>query len=831
MMQTIDILRRRRERARRAARRGPRLGRALVSAALLLALVAVFAPAAALATGAAGLLAFVRDLPDVDALRDLPARYAPSAATTRLYAWDAPGADGLRRPVLIDEIADPRRAGAGWTRLADLPPAVTEATLAAVDPAFLERPLPDLAAALVEWWQTGTLTQVQSPVVRALVTTHLRGDQPASPDDNRRALQDWFLGWQIERRFSRAQLLEWSLNTTYYGHLAYGIDAAARVYVGKPATELSVSEAALLAAVGRDPAINPFDAPDAARAGRTAVLDALTRSADVSAAEATAAAAAPLPLAAPPGNDSAAPAFSRLARAELERILGPATLVRGGWQVETTLDLARQNAVACAVDWAIGRDNAGGGPPCPTGKAPLAEPARDAAVVVLDPTSGAVTAMAGDPLAPRSLGTLVRPFIYLTALSQGYTAASPTLDVPQIYLQNGRPYTPTNNDGRYLGPLRLREALAQGREAPAVQVLGWVGAQRVLDNARALGLSPERAPTDLTFANQGFAANPFSLAHAFSAVANGGTLAGAPGDDLPRPATIRRILDARGEEVYAFAPETREALSPELAWLLSDMLAGESGAARATGHSTDSGWAISYTADDLAAVWATGEDAASGALASVLTDGPATPPARPPGLRAMDICALSGLRPRRDGPACPTVREWFVAGTEPVAEDSLTREAFVNRETGRLATTFTPPNLIERRVYTLFPPEAAQWAAGQGIPTLPIEYDTIRRVPTRSGGAAVASPDPWSVVSGQWSVVGSAAGPGFAYYRLTVFPGLLPEAVLALVERDETPVQDSALGVWDTTLFDDGLYTLLLTVVHSDGTFDEVAIPVTVANK
>ena len=830
-MRTTDIIRRRRERALRGARRGPRLARALATVALLLSLAAVFAPAAALAAGAAGLLAFVRDLPDVDALRDLPARYSPSAATTRLYAWDTPGTDGLRQPVLIDEIADPRREGAGWARLTDLPPAVVAATLAAVDPPFFDRPPADLAAAVADWWRSGGVAQPQSTLVRDLIAANLRDGRAAAPDDNRRALQDWFLGWQIERRFSRAQILEWSLNTTYYGHLAYGIDAAAQVYFDKPAAALTAGEAALLAAVGRDPAANPFDAPEAARAGQRVVVTAMVRAGALNMAEATAAAALPA-LAAPPGSAGAAPAFARLARAELERILGPAALVRGGWQVETTLDLSRQNAVACALRQATGRDSAGGAPPCPNiaASAP-ATPARDVALVVMDPASGAIGALAGDPLTPRSLGTLIRPFIYLTALSQGYTAASPTLDVPQIYLQDGRPYTPANRDGRYLGPLRLREALAQGRQAPAVQVLSWVGAQRVFDNARALGLAPGLAPADLTLASRGFAADPLRIGRAFSAVANGGALAGAPGDPMPQPATIRRVRDARGEEVYAFTPEVRETLSPELAWLLSDMLAGESGAAQVTGQSSDGAWAVSYTASDLVAVWATGEDAAAHALAAVLPDGPATLHARPPGLRAMDVCALSGLRPRRDGPACPTVRDWFVSGTEPVAEDTLTREAAVNRETGRLATIFTPLNLIERRVYALYPPEAAQWAAEQGIPAPPIEYDTVRRVPTRSGGASVTSPEPWSAVSGQWSVVGSAAGPDSSYYRLTVFPGLLPEAVQPIVARGETPIPNGELGVWDTTLFQDGLYTLLLTVVHDDGMIDEVAIPVTVTNE
>ncbi len=159
----------------------------------------------------------------------------------------------------------------------------------------------------------------------------------------------------------------------------------------------------------------------------------------------------------------------------------------------------------------------------------------------------------------------------------------------------------------------------------------------------------------------------------------------------------------------------------------------------------------------------------------------------------------------------------------------MTREAAINRQTGRLATIFTPPQLIERRTYVVYPPEAAAWAKEAGIEPPPSEYDTIRRIPTRDGGAELTV-EPWSVISGQWPMAGSAGGEGFSYYRLAYFPGLLPEAMQTLVARGETPVESAELGVWDTTLVEDGLYTLLLTVVREDGTFDEVAVPVTVEN-
>jgi hypothetical protein len=243
-------------------------------------------------------------------------------------------------------------------------------------------------------------------------------------------------------------------------------------------------------------------------------------------------------------------------------------------------------------------------------------------------------------------------------------------------------------------------------------------------------------------------------------------------------------------------------------------------------------WAIGYTPERLIGVRVGDDDQHSAqsiwrALMAWAGGGVTAWP-RPAGLRQVEVCAISGLLPSGDAD-CATVREWFAPGTEPSAVDAMSREVAVNRETGRLATIFTPPQLIEQREYIAYPPGAAAWAAEAGLEAPPVEYDTIRRVTTRDGNAAL-SVEPWSVVSGQWSVVGSADGDDFAYYRLAYFPDLFPEAMQALVERGETPIEGGELIVWDTTLVEDGLYTLLLTVIRQDGTFDEVAIPVTVAN-
>ena len=831
-MRAIDIVRRREQ------QRNSRRAHVFPLIVLLAALAVMLAAAGVMAGGAAGALAFLAGLPDVGALEELPARTQPSAGVTRLYAWDATG--DPRRPVLIDTISDPRAATNGWTGLTTLPPFVGDAYLTALELWPTPRPTPAIG------WPLDRLSP-PSPLVADLIDVHLRG-APDTADDTRRTAQDWLLAQQVTNRYSPDQLLEWTLNTRYYGQLAYGLEAAAQVYFDRPATDLSPGQAALLAAVARDPAANQFDDPAAALANRNAVLAALVARGALTPDAAATATAEPTATAAPPGSSSAAPAFARLARRELEQLLGPERLLAGGLMVETTLDLALQEQVACATT----PRPSGGGPPCPARAGLPATAGEETAytVVAINPRTGVIEALSGSAEQPTAIGALVRPLIYLTALSRGHTAADLLLDVESVYLLDGHPYVPQNADGAYHGPLRLRQALAGGRAVPAAQALGWVGAPQVLATARALGLEPgPAAPNDLTLAEVGFAAAPLDVAQAFAAFGNGGAVVGrapAAGNTLPRPATIRRVADANGATLYALEPMTAEALSPELAYLLTDILAdaeargatggteSRRGAALATGAAEGGGWAVGYTPDRLIAVHAASETANPATEALDLWNGLITTTPgetaewpRPAALQRVAVCAVSGRRPA-PGHDCATVDEWFAPGTEP-GVDTTVRSLTVNRETGRLATIFTPPALVEQRTFIDYPPQLAAWAAAEGIAPPPTVYDTIRRVPRREGGAAILSPEPWEVVSGQWSVVGSAGGEGFATYRLAYLPGLWPEAVQIIAE-ESTPVEAAELAIWDTTLLEDGLYTLLLTVIREDETFDEVAIPVTVAN-
>ncbi len=253
--------------------------------------------------------------------------------------------------------------------------------------------------------------------------------------------------------------------------------------------------------------------------------------------------------------------------------------------------------------------------------------------------------------------------------------------------------------------------------------------------------------------------------HAFLPAVDGGRFQNLPylpvfkpgGDHAEkemRPATVRRIMDAEGREIYNYTQTTSETLAPELAYLLTDILAdretrcsltdcpdtlelpGGHRAAFAAGESAaGDSWAVGYTPERLIGIRVSGDDATADPLWWALAwssagSEPADWP-RPVTMRSVQVCEGSGLLPSPEL-GCPTVREWFIDGTEPVAFDTMARNVAVNRETGKLATIFTPPELIERRRFIVYPPEAAVWATEAGIESPPVEYDEIGHVPAKT---------------------------------------------------------------------------------------------------
>lgn len=822
-------------------------------------------------------LTISRDLPAVETLETLIGPAGGEFLTpTRIY--DRTGNE------LLLTLENPAAAGHQYLPIAKslgahIPEAAISATLAASDPTF--------------WQHAGftfsSLGQTEPPTLaERLVSDLLLWDEPPG---TRRTMRTRLLAAQLTARYGRPQVLEWYLNTANYGRLAYGIDAAARVYFRKPASDLSLAEAAVLAAIPDAPVINPLDTPLASKERQQTVLDEIEKLGLASAEEISAARIAPLAFAPPAAwTSQPAPDFVQLVLNQLADQFGWSRLERGGLRIITTLDADLQAQTNCAlrVQFAQLTGQQETHPPQDDCTAARLLPSislpdnfdSDSLAVnaaVYAPSNGQVLALTID--APEDFetalfsgkppGTLLTPFVYLTGFTRGQSPGSLVWDIPG---QEGSLLAETPNlDGTYQGPLRLRNALANDDLSPAVQSFFQAGSENVWRTARQLGLvslelaDPQESVTTLW---EGGRTSLLELLQAYGTIANDGILVGqswekseSQGLQALEPVTVLRVADARGEIILDnTTPEFRPVVSPQLAYLLTNALSDESARWRSLGHpnpleigrpaavkmgqtlSGSDGWTIGYTPNVAAGVWMGSRTnfnpevlpRASAALWHAILqyysrqNGSAADWKIPPGITTLEVCDPSGLLP---SPDCPTVvSEVFTTGNEPTQIDTLYRSLEINRESGLLATINTPPELVEKRVYLMVPPEAETWARQAGLPIPPEDYDLILIAANNSSDLRITTPANFDYVQGTVEITGTAAGSGFDFYRLQAGQGLNPQSWIQIGADRRSAVRSGRLGAWDTQGLE-GLYVIQLVKVLQDQRIETTSIQVTVDNQ
>ncbi len=775
-----------------------------------------------------------------------------------------------------------------------IPASLITATLAISDPDFWQHP-----GIALHRDSLSTESSATAPTLaRRLVSDLMLWDRPPGLQ---RSLQESLLAAQITARYGREQVLTWYLNTANYGRLAFGADAAARVYFGKSAAELTLAEAALLAVVSEAPALNPLDSPQAAVERQQAYLQTMIEQGAISAEQGNAALAEELvfrPIV--PVEHNPASSFSRLVLDQLSQRMDLARLERGGYRVITSLDYDIQLQAACTVAAQKarleGREEqiltADGGDCTAARLLPTLQHKSQAAlendlaanVIVFDPYQGEVLALVGDTTtgnypadkAGRPAGSSISPIIYLTAFTRGMSPATLLWDIP------GTTET-TDSNAEYQGPVRLRTALANDYPHSLNNIITQVGIDNIWRTIQQLGLfqGETSPPTPINLLNQ-FQTSLIELSQAYSIFAAQGVMVGEEisqsnntflgngptnGNNHLQPVTILHLEDSLGESWSgAGSPESkveltqRPVINPQLAYLITDVLSDESARWPTLGHpnpleigrsvaakigTTAEGldaWTIGYTPERLVGVWLGMGDSEtpnenlsihSAALWNaimqyVLRDIPIYNTPVPPGINRINVCNPSGLLPSEN---CPdVVNEVFLAGTEPTQVDALYQSFQINRETGRLATAFTPPESIDERVYLIVPPEAEDWAQLAGLPTPPDEYDVIQAPRDSHPDVQITEPGMFSHVKDSVVLVGSAAGDDFVYYRLQVGSGLNPRTWLQIGEDSNQPVQDGVLGSWDAAGLD-GLHTIQLQVIRSDQRVDASVLQVTVDNQ
>ncbi len=908
----------REQRSRRTGRTWLKLGGVGLIIATVLTVLSVLAVSGGTAVA---YTTFTQGLPDYSQIETL-GRTNETFETTKIYGLGADqNGDGTRDWVLIYEVIDPLGGDRQWVEFAQLPQDFVDATIAIEDRTFWTNEgfdLQGIGRAFYEYVWLGGAIQGGSSITQQVVKNNLiepeRRVVQGEPgwDDYRRKIEEVLLANRMSQEYTKEQIIEWYVNSNFYGNLAYGIEAAARVYFNKTAAELTLPEAAMLAAIPQSPALNPIDAPDQAKTRQELVLDAMFRDGLISREELVAAKFTPLPIASSLEErfDIIAPHYALRVRQELEQQFGAEQMLRGGLRVYTALDLELQSQAECVARAHVARLSGalGSGLPadeassCPaiaflptpnTAELGLDRQVNNAAVVIIDPRTGELKAMVGslnywddsidgsfnvaaDGL--RQPGSSFKPFTYLTAFAQGYTPATMVLDVETDFgtEYNGVAYVPQNYDRLFRGPQSIRQALGNSYNVPAVEVMSWVGVDNVIRTAHKMGITsldggPNQYGLSLTLG--GGEVRPLDMAYAFSVLANGGQMIGQPVPEARQrlgfrslePVTILRVEDRNGVPIYEYnQPQQQQILTAPLAYLMNDILSdgqarcagfgcpnvlelpGGRPAAVKTGTTNNyrDGWTVGYTPQLVTAVWVGNTDntpmdnvpGSRGAapiwhaiMAYALRDAPIETWSQPPGVAQRTVCRPSGLL---SNGICPTVNELFLAGTEPTLIDNMYQQFQVNRETGRLATIYTPQELVEIRTYVVYPDRAADWVRENEIDAPPTEYDTIDNPNMEGRGVALGSPRPFAYVSGvagAVAITGTVQMDDFAYYRLAYFEGLTPGQLRQIGEPVTEPKENETLGLWDVADLE-GLYTLVLTAVRNDGTFEELSAPVTIDN-
>ena len=441
-----------------------------------------------------------------------------------------------------------------------------------------------------------------------------------------RKLREQSAAREMERHYTKEQILEAYLNEISFGHGWYGVESAARHYFGKSASKLSLAESAALAAMPKGPALyDPLKYPDRVRRRRNVVLSLMADQGLITRVEAATAQASRLVTSTGAGMAAPSPWFVDVVRIQALRAGIP--LSQGGYRIYTSLDPDLQKAAVDALLEETAAIEARPGynhPKYSPGSGRKADYLQGM-VVALDPPSGDVRALVGgrdysqsqfdravDGM--RQPGSSFKPFVYAAAIADSISPNTMFADTAlAIPLSNGEVYRPENSDHEFVGPLTLRDALAKSRNGVAIQLGLMLGMDTISSLAHRMGIRSPIAPYPSS-AIGASAVQPLDIVAAYTTFANLGTPV--------EPRFIYRVEDRSGKvvlsrQVRALAP----ALDPRVTYVVRDMMRDvvERGTASSirrylpasipvagkTGTTNDNSdvWFIGLTPDLVAGVW------------------------------------------------------------------------------------------------------------------------------------------------------------------------------------------------------------------------------------
>ena len=475
-----------------------------------------------------------------------------------------------------------------------------------------------------------------------------------------RKIKEIVLALQIERNFSKQEILALYLNQIYFGSGVYGVQSASKLYFGKDVSEMTLGECALLTGLIPSPErYSPFNNPERALQRRKLVLQRMMAENYITPKEAAAAEAESVPTEKSTLFASHAAYFVEYVRQQLEPKYGVTQLWKGGLKIYTTLDLTMQVPAEDIMEKYLAKYDAD------AAKMPRPEeeksgekkdddavekstPSLQGAFVVLDTRTGAIKAMIGGrnyrdskfnrvTQAVRQAGSTFKPFVWMSALMSGYTPASIVEDSPMAYYYDGKDWrllegatdqyaidlaiqpfvgnkdfkiwVPNNFDSKFRGRITLRQGLEQSRNLASIFLVTRVGPTLVADVAHRAGIKRNLEAVPSIGLGTSLVV-PLEMTSAFSTFANGGIHV--------EPFGVLKVTDNQGRMLEEAVPDETESFSPQLSYVLSYMMKGvvqrgtgsyasrlKRPLAGKTGTSQDSKdmWFIGMTPDLTAGAW------------------------------------------------------------------------------------------------------------------------------------------------------------------------------------------------------------------------------------
>lgn len=431
-----------------------------------------------------------------------------------------------------------------------------------------------------------------------------------------RKIKEAFIARELEQKYSKDEILGMYLNEIYFGQGAYGVESASLYYFGKHVSDMDLAEAAYLAGIPKSPNYyNPFENPEAGKERQELVLNQMVKYGYITEEEAESAKAEELTYNAVNNvpEEQADPRsyfYDMIAQKVIDEV-GADSLYKGGLQVYTTLDPNMQAAAEAAMKHL---------PNYYKDSKNLTQPQM--ALAAVDPHNGYIKAMIGGrgddkfnraAQAVRQPGSSFKPFVYLTAMQNGYTPASVILDSEEEFAPG---WKPQNSDQKWHGKVSLRTALSKSMNVPTIKLAKEVGVSKIIANAEKMGISTlitsgAYSDVNLAMAIGGLSkgVNPLEMASAYAVLATNGMYC--------KPVALLKIVDREGKVLYEADVQPKRVIDEESAYMTTNMLedvlvsgtAGGMGIGRPAAGKTGTtdtfidAWFVGYTPDLCTAVW------------------------------------------------------------------------------------------------------------------------------------------------------------------------------------------------------------------------------------